>query len=628
MRRLSAGVLSVAVGLASAALLGSVGGCAPTLEAPKVTKLPEIPPMTGQPEFMAGTVLDYAYTEQLDTFPVSNYGLVSQLRGTGSCNASNTIRGYMWKEMVRRGFDKSTLGIFGKMTPADVFADPSFAIVRVDAFIPPGTREGDWIDARVMALPDPNTTTSLVHGMLFETDLKEAGADRPNPAGAINVNVVVKGPVMVNPVYALDNPLGASPAAQESMRTGTVLYSAVVKHDRPIRLQVRKPLGSTARQIQNIVNERFQSIGSESKLTAAAKTENVIELLVPKAFRGNYLHFVKVVEHLYLNQDTAFKVAAARRLAAEAVKPNAPLEDIAYCWEGLGARALEAVRPLMTDSDPEVSYWSARAAAFIGDPSQAAENKLMQIAASPSHPRRLAAVKTLGELPPSAALNALLRRLLDSDLPLIRTEAYQILARPRERGGEPDTSIVRTFIRPPGDAAANREFILDIVPGEGPPLVFAVRNGLPRVAIIGRTPAFNVQGPLTVLDDRLTMAAQEKGRSVLMYFRDYKRDNAPVKTLSLSRLDRVIETLGGVRGEDPRESLNFNYGEIVAILQKMVDARKLVAQGPKGEQMLASLVIREPDRIEADINTAPLIEAPLDANGLRPPPSARGPRGA
>jgi flagellar basal body P-ring protein FlgI len=616
---------AVALGVAVAGLVLTAGGCLPAVDPPKAIKLVKLPPPTDLPDFMGGSIRQYAVTQQLDTANVSGYGLVGQLRGTGSSKASNTVRGYMWKEMVRRGFDNSTIPGYGKLTPADVFADPRFAIVRVDAYIPPGAREGDWIDARVTALPEPNETTSLVHGMLFETDLKESGADRPNPAGAITTLAVVKGPIMVNPVYALDNPLSASPAAQESLRSGTVMYSAIVKHDRPIMLQLRDPQGSTARQIQAVVNERFQTVGSEAKPAADAKSETIVELLVPKAYRGNYQHFVKVVEHLYLQRDTSFKVKMAQRLAAEAVKPDAKLEDIAYAWEGLGARSLDAVRPLLIHPNPDVAYWAARAAAFIGDPTQAAESRLMQMAASPTHPYRLAAVKTLGELPPSAALNTLLRRLLDSEMTLIRTEAYQILARPRDRGGDPDTSIIRTFVRPPGDAAANREFILDVVPGNGPPLVYAVRNGVPRVALIGRVPAFVADTPLTVMAEKLTLASREKGRAVLLYFRDYKRDDVPIQAITPPRLDRLIETLGGAREQDPLTSLNFTYGEVVAILQKLVDANKLVAQGPKGEELLASLVIREPDRIEADLINAPILDAPGGPGGLRPPPGALGP---
>ena len=57
---------------------------------------------------------------------------------------------------------------------------------------PPGHRKDDWIDVRVSCLPN-NNTKSLAHGVLFETDLKNAGANRDNPGGAVNSFVRVQG---------------------------------------------------------------------------------------------------------------------------------------------------------------------------------------------------------------------------------------------------------------------------------------------------------------------------------------------------------------------------------------------------------------------------------------------------
>ena len=97
----------------------------------------------------------------------------------------------------------------------------------------------DWFDVHISCLPQ-NNTKSLAHGVLFETDLKDAGANRANPTGASRAFAKAKGPIFVNPAYALD--AGANPAGQAkvSLRSGTIMYNGLVTQDRPITLQLRQ----------------------------------------------------------------------------------------------------------------------------------------------------------------------------------------------------------------------------------------------------------------------------------------------------------------------------------------------------------------------------------------------------
>ena len=150
----------------------------------------------------------------------------------------------MIKELARRGYGDPLVPIYGKIQPNEVLADPNYAIVRVDGEIPPGARKGDWFDVRVSALPG-SPTHSLAHGVLFETDLKNNGADKENPVGAINVLAKVKGPILVNPAYALADGVNPTGPARSSLRTGIVMYNGKVQQDHPIFLQLRDPQRST-----------------------------------------------------------------------------------------------------------------------------------------------------------------------------------------------------------------------------------------------------------------------------------------------------------------------------------------------------------------------------------------------
>ena len=161
---------------------------------------------------------------------------------------------------------------------------------------------------------------------------------------------------------------------------------------------------------------------------AAAYDEAIVQLMVPRSFRGDWQHFAGVATHLYMNNSVAFASAKAKELGEEAQKPGRPLMEISYAWEGLGSAALTQIQPLMTSKDPNVAFAAARAAAFIGDPTGGATAALIHMAGTPNQPNQLAAIQVLGALPPSTSLNHLLRDLLDTNQSLVRIEAYKVLA--------------------------------------------------------------------------------------------------------------------------------------------------------------------------------------------------------
>lgn len=570
----------------------SVGvGCTTTTEQ-KVVKprFPQIAPDANLPEFMQGTVQERAVLGNTEPYNVSNYGLVGQLRGTGDTTASNVVRQYMVKEMARRGFGDSLVPGFGSVNPGDVLRDSNYAIARVDAFIPPGARKDSFIDATVTCLPN-NRTTSLARGMLFETDLKDGGADVDNPAGAVNAFVRVKGAIVVNPAYVLENPETASPQAKASLRNGTVMFNARVMRDRPLTLQLRTPQYSMSRALEKLIDYRFQDDS-----VAKAQNDGIIDLYVPHGYHGDWQRFGELVRHLYVRTDADFNSRKARQLAEAAVQPGARLEDISYCWEGIGAHALPHVLPLLNHSDQNVAYYAARAAAFIKDQTGAAEERLMQMARLPSHPYRLTAVRTLGSLPRSHSRNSLMRELLESDEAQVRIEAYHILARNED-------SAVKSIAVAPVNDPTNQKFMLDVVPCNAPPLIYVTRTGKPRIALMGRIPDLGLPVPFTTLDNRLTFATQEKG-NVMLFFRDPLRD-MPIKVLSRPDIDSIIARLGGMGAEDS-ETMNFSYGEIAAVLQSLVDNGKLLARGPAGDVLRASFLLQEPPRVRDDLSNASL----------------------
>src|SRR5207248_6510188 len=137
---------------------------------------------------------------------------------------------------------------------------------------------------------------------------------------------------------------------------------------RPLMLRLRAPQRSMARAIEALIDQRFASLKSykEDKIVAA-KDEGVILVQLPASYNGDWEHFAGVMTHLYLDTRPEVLALRAQRLAEEAVKPDAKLEDISYCWEGLDKAALPAITPLLSHSNPDVQFAAARAAAYIED---------------------------------------------------------------------------------------------------------------------------------------------------------------------------------------------------------------------------------------------------------------------
>jgi len=566
------------------------------------------------PAYLRGSLYDRAFVLGNEPLNISAFSLVGQLRGTGSCVAPPTVRSYMIKELYRRGFGNPQVPVYGQIQPAEVLADPNYAIVRVDGEIPPGARQGDWFDVRVSAMAG-NPTRSLAHGVLFETDLKNNGANKEDPVGAINVLATCKGPILVNPAYGLGDGVNPTGPARASLRSGVVMWNGVIKQDRPLYLQLRDPQRSTARLIENRIWDRFQGLND----VAAAQDEAIISLKVPRSYHGDWQHFIGVVQHLFLNTSPEFNARKTKELVIEAHKPDAALEDISYCWEGIGKDALPFILPLLTDDKPEVAYAAARAVVFIGDNTGAAEQRLIQMSQTTNHPFRLSAVQTLGLLPSSAALNTRVRDLLNSDEAMVRIEAYRMLAQNR------DNSVFTKFISPSNDPE-NEKFVLDIVDCDASPIIYASRQGAPRISVIGKTPHIRLPIVFSAMDNRLTISSVGKENYVTIAYRDPLRRDL-VKVMSQTAVPEIIARLGGAGARD-EDHMNFAYGEVLAILQALSDSHELTADDGAGHLWSTAFILQDMQRTRDITREAAPIAGPARSGPDFSPSAQPAPLGA
>lgn len=549
------------------------------------------------PKFLEGTIYQVCNLENTEPYPISGYGLVYLPNGGGDNTYVPTpVRDYMVKEMVKRGFGSKLREEYSNMRPEVMLRDPRFAIVRVDAFIPPGARKNSRMDVQVSAL-DGTNTRSLAAGILYRAELKVNGALPQAPGYEPKVSGLAEGNIFVNPTYAAAAPTtGPSSAVNNSLRFGWVMDGGIVNEDRSLFLHLRVPQRSLARTIQFRVDARFANLKAyATDKIASARDEGLVDVLVPEQYGSDWQHFAGVVTHLYLDPTPAVTQVRAKMLADEAVKPGAYLKDISLCWEGLGADALPFITPLMANEDQDVAFAAARAAAFIGDP--AAQEALVTMARTPHHKFRVDAVQVLGQLPNTPAINENLRKLLDADENTVRIEAYRVLARNNDR------SIYSRVI---GD----NKFVLDIVPCNAPPLIYASRRGIPRIAVIGNKPSLQLPITFLTMDDRFSISSNPGDKNVTLYYRPVQVIPGapmlqPIRVLSHPDAAEIIARLGG-EGAEGEKAFDFAYGDIVAIMQSIADNRKLVA--PMGDQLASvPFMLQDIQGFENAIYNAPVI---------------------
>ena len=592
-----------------------LAGCTTPANKP-VQRYPVIP-IRQVPGYLTDTIFQYTDLTGTEPDAISGYGLVANLNGTGGSRAPTPVRDYIIKDISRHN-----LGVHegaDDESPDRLLTNHSFAIVRVDALIPPGARAGTdwwtWFDVHVSALPESDTT-SLEHGDLYETDLKVDGANPLDPGGEhVAVMAQATGSLFVNPAYALDS--SDSAPARRSRRNAIVIGGARPLQDRPLVLRLRTPERRLARAIERRINEQFQDVVDDDlrvKHVATAEDEGRVTVYVPRFYSTDVNHFIGLLKHLYLRGgEPDYAALKAQELATVAVSPNAPLGDISYAWEALGKPALHAVQPLESSADPAVQYAAARAAAFIGDP--AAVPTLLAIARTASSPFRVPAVQALGQLPRSPMVDSMLRSLLDSDQALVRIEAYKVLAR-HEDLENPDDGPIFTHIVKRGES---ERFIVDVIRCGGPPLVYASRQGIPRLAIFGNQTAIDLPVLFMSMQDRFSISSTTDGAALTLFYRGAEL-RKPIVLQTPPNLAEVAARLGG-EGAPGDPSLDFSYSDVVSLVQSLAKGQKVI--GWNGEQkQQAAFVLQDASSVEQAVENAPMLRDNGRPNGGQAAPVA------
>ncbi len=520
------------------ALLGCEGGSGPPGKGHGRPEPLIIPPG------IAGTVAEFADLVGGQPLPVRGYGVVVGLGQAGSSEVPPNLRKVLVQQMLRARLHSPIAGTQG-LTPARMLADKDTAVVAVMGSIPPAAPVGTHFDVFVEAIPQTQTL-SLDGGVLMSTEMSLAlsrGIDvrRQNFTWGI-----ARGAIFVNPF--IDR---SKPVPDAALRRGSIPGGGTVVKARGVRLELRAPDYRMAEIIQRRLNQRF---GAQEKV-ATAKTPSLINLTIPRAWRKNYRHFLRLVMHTYLLGGSGAEEEHAKQLARAILLPTARHEDISLVWEAMGRQVLPVLQSLYASDNPGAGFYAARAGLCLEDP--LALEPMMLFAQKAKSPYQIPAIRELGRARRFVRPVPLLRDLLSSEDELVRTAAYEALL---ERGG--------------GGGAIRRrdisgQFTLDVVETKGRFVVYASRSGSSRIVLFGRHMPVRLPVFYSAPDELVTITAEAKDRK-LTVFRKIPRTGQMSDAFKVNpTVADLVRTLGSLPTRDVNgriAGLGLTYSQVVGVL--------------------------------------------------------------
>jgi hypothetical protein len=482
------------------------------------------------------TIGMYAEIFASDAIPLSGYGLVGGLNGTGSAECPTQIRTYLQKYILQR--------LAGaKVNVDDLISSPDTAVVIVEGMIPPAASKNQRFDVRVTALPGTQTT-SLEGGWLYGVDLVEA-----RQVGiSIKPLATAEGPVFTDSVIS----------GSQDPRTGYVLGGGSVVEEYKVNLALRLPDYRIVSQIRNRINERF---GYE---IAVALAPGSIELRIPTKYLEAKGRFIQLVRATYLvgsSELTEKRIMTHIEKLAGSKDKNA--SEIAL--EAIGNAAMPKLAALLNSSDPEVRLRAARCMFNLGD--QRGRESLWSVVNDKTSSYRIEATEALVNTSSGQDVTSMLQSLLRDDDLSIRLIAYENLVRLR------DAAVFRKLIAD--------SFYLDQVSQTGKPAILVSRRIQPRVALLG-SPIYCRSNVFIETSDRTITINVPAGEKYATIIRKHpRRPDTIIQLKSSLDLADIIETLcrepltptaqGG-------PGLGVPYSTLAGLLNKMVDSGAVQAE--------------------------------------------------
>jgi len=503
-----------------------------------------------------GTVGSVVYLEGHRPLRVRGFGLVMGLHGQGSRNCPPSIREMIIKEIRR--YRSAHPEIQADLPPAEeVLNSLDTAVVSVGGEIPGGAAPKRRFDLLVSAV-DPDTK-SLAGGYLLPCDLRVYRDEGPAGSIAGKTMAAAQGPIFMNPLAS-----GRADNTTVNPREGQIIGGGSNLQRRDLQLISVIESYATVRQVQDAINQKFPN----EKNVADAGSPTNITLRVPPEYQGREGRFLEIVMALPMSKAPMVLEARAKELAGELTLPEAPLNKVALALEGIGVSVLPLIKPLYTHPRRPVSFYAARTGLRLGD--RLALDVIIRHAKDERSPQRREAIHELSEARDNLWASAVLRDLLASGDPQIRILAYEALRR-----AAPDTVLQVTVGKDPDN------FLLELVPSDGPPLVYARRSQIRRIALIGGD-HMTCLPPLLYAEpgSPVTLSARQQDPVVTVLRKDHegKIIVGPLKApMDVPSLIRFLGQKMTRNQQGKVEGLDLDYSVIVGVLYRLSSKKAINA---------------------------------------------------
>ena len=579
--------------------LGLIGGCAKSGQRP--TAAPPLPTYTG-PVFMRGCVGSLTTIRGDQPLAVSGFGLVVNLRGTGSAEVPSYMRQWLINEMRKQGVgDVEYRKLTGGQGPAAMLASRNTAVVRIRGLIPPGATKDMRFDVVVEAL-DQTQTTSLEAGQLWTFPLAINGADPQMRFHRPLANA--KGPIYINPLRSDVRDDGT--AVQH--RRAVVLSGGRVTQSRRIELLLNQPSASRARAIGDRINERFgHEAASRVFNTAVPLNQQIIRINTPRRFGGQPEALLELIRNLFVQRGANFETQKAGELADVIVRQPTYSRQIVLAWHALGRTILPVLIPLYQHTDRRVQLAALEAGSRLGD--EKASAHLARIAQSPFPSDRREAGRILRYLPNSMRGAACLARLVNDADPTVRIAAYESMAAIN------DPNLLRVVF----GQKDQFKFVFDMVPSDRP-MIYITGDRLPRLVLFGDKLSFKRPTLARFWDNRLIVRAGEDDLLATVFYQPPGQIKGDVYKIGTLVANFVYLMAHEPTVEEPTDGLNLSYSDVVAAVYQMCRDGQIEAEVEIERSPLEAAVAR----LEQTPSTAYRPETAGDADESRTPAATTG----
>ena len=470
---------------------------------------------------------------------IEGIGLAGNLRGTGSNPKPSWQTDHLSKELSSREEISN---------PKTLLANEDTSMVLVKGYLPPGIRKGDNFDLEIRT-PPKSDTTDLFDGRLSRTRLRTLQVlGRKVREG--HVLGLGQGSILIDSMFE-------SRQDQSNNVRGWVLGGGVAVEDRPLGLSVRTDNHTfrTSSDIAAAINERFTTIENQGRVgCATAKTDKLVELLVPREYKHNIGRFLQAVGNTAYNEAVNDRVERLSELDRELNEPlTCPVAAIRL--EAMGEEGVPALTRALRHPDLEVRFHAAQALAYLGE--EAGVEQLLE-AAETEPAFRWHALTALATLDKGASTEAL-SELLHVESAETRYGAFRSL-----KAQSPFGPLVR------GEVLA--DFVLNVVPSKSEPMLHVSRSKQNEIVLFGEVQTVSDQ--ILYVESGLTVKGNGNGSIKITR---YLPGEGEVRKVCSNQAVELLPTLS---------EIGCSYSVIVKLLKDaqengMLNTRLVVNATPK-----------------------------------------------